>query len=161
MFWGFFSCADSVLKSFPETQWHCSKVEKKIPSLWKETPPFCHLSSSDFSWPEAFKIIYLIKPFGAALSWRMFAFEASLLVVYREPKLADDTQREILLVPSKVSSVKRATSSFGHMTWALRGTTVTTSLLPYAPTIWVDPERRMWHSTFFHWGFLTGTMHLL
>lgn len=61
------------------------KLGKKNLFLCKETSLLHHLSSSDFSWPETFKIIYLIKPLGEALSWCMFGFEASLLVTYSEP----------------------------------------------------------------------------
>lgn len=51
--------------------------QEKIPFLLKKSPPFCHLSSWDFSWPEAFQIISnnLIKPLGEALSWCVLALK--------------------------------------------------------------------------------------
>lgn len=156
-----FFCADPVLKSFPQTQWHCRKTWKtKNPFLWKETPLFCHLSSSAFSWPEALKIIYLIKPLGEALSWCTFAFEASLLVVYREPNEQMTPKGKFCLFPQR-SAQKRDQHLLGHKTWALRDTIVTTSLLPYAPTIWGDPGGWVWHSASLHCGFLTWPTYLL
>lgn len=134
-------------------------LKNKNPSLWKEIPPFCHLSSSAFSWPEALKIISVIKPLGEALSWCMFAFGASLLVVYGEPNEQMTPGGKFCLFPQR-SAQKR--EQHGHMTWGLRDTTVTfTAAICSSHLGWPRVMWWVWHSTSLCWGVLAWPTHLL